>query len=116
MENYKFISYIATPTEKHLGIATICFHDKVILRFKVIPNKDGNGFFFGTSAFKISTDGEDDRYIESFMIDSRSEQELLHEYMRAHVRREMEQFRAVPSPKIHNPFSQNQGSNEKVPF
>lgn len=116
MEPYKFMSYIATPSEKHLGIATVCFHDKIILRFKVIPNKEGQGFFFGTSAFKISKEGEEDRYIESFIIDSRFENENLQEFLRSNVKREMQNSSAVSNRKIQNPFIQNKSQEEQVPF
>lgn len=62
----KFVDFKETPNEKHIGIATVNFEDKIYLRFKVMPRKDGPGYYCVTSAFKISPE----EYIPSFVIDS----------------------------------------------
>ena len=67
----KFESYVATPGEKHMGIATV-FYGTMLLRFKIQPGKDGNGFYAQAASHKIVENGVD-RYVESFMIDSRIE-------------------------------------------
>jgi hypothetical protein len=38
----EFIDYKPTPSEaKQLGVATVCYDDKIWLRYKVQPGKDG---------------------------------------------------------------------------
>lgn len=73
----KFIKYTSTPGEKHLGIAEIDLGGIIVLRYRVMPGKDGKGFFVATAAYKI---GED--YISSFSIDSRSMHDKIVELIR----------------------------------
>lgn len=90
-ENIKFKRYIATPGEKHLGIAEVYYKD-ILLRYKVIPGKEG-GWYLQPSSHKINDFGED-RYVPSFMIDSRTaDEEVL-----ACVRSNVKSFIAIDSP------------------
>lgn len=106
---FKFVDYIPTPSEKHLGLATILAYEKMMLRFKVIPNKEGNNFFFGEASYRLQTPNGDS-YLPSFMVDSRSEQAELERIMREGVNRSINRTSASAS---QNSPSHNQGYNQQ---
>lgn len=72
MNNLEFLSFIPTTGEKYIGIATVKLYGKVILRYKIVPTKDGSGHFPAPASYKV---GED--YVHAFMLDSMSETEEL---------------------------------------
>lgn len=77
----KFRKYTATPTEqKQLGVAEILYGD-IILRFKIVHGKDGEGFFISPASHKIG-----DRYFGAFEIDSKSQYEDLLDFVRENVK------------------------------
>lgn len=71
MNNFEFLSYEPVQNEKFFGIATIRAWSKIILKYKVIPGKDG-GFFIAASSIKNGVDASTgkDKYESVFMIDS----------------------------------------------
>ena len=75
MGNFEFVRYEATPGEKHLGIATVKAYGRIVLRYKIVPNKDGSGFFPAAASYKLPSHGGEDAYISAFLLDSRSEEE-----------------------------------------
>jgi len=81
MTNVKFISFVATPGEKHLGICTVKFADKIILRYKIASGKDGKGIYANPASYKIVEDGED-RYIKAFALEMTSDNEVVMECVR----------------------------------
>ena len=87
MNNFEFMGYEPTPTEpKQLGIATIRAWGKVILRYKIVPGKDGNGWFSNIASFKKGPDATGkDMYTQSFMVDSNFEAEQIKELIKANV-------------------------------
>ena len=65
MNEVKFISYKATPADKHLGIATISvFGGKIYLRYKISNGKNG-GTFPNVASYKV-----DEAYLPAFVIES----------------------------------------------
>lgn len=72
MNNFEFLSYDPITGEKFLGIATVRCWNKIILRYKIVPNKDGTGFFPSPSSIKNG-----DRYESAFMLDSNFENQQL---------------------------------------
>jgi hypothetical protein len=61
MSDFEFIEYIQTPNERHLGIATVLLYGKVFHKYKILPTKDGNGFFPVPASYKVG-----DKYIHAF--------------------------------------------------
>ena len=62
----EFIDYKPTPSEAtQLGVATVCYDDKIWLRYKAQPGKDGKGFYLKPASHKI-----EEEYIPAFVIDS----------------------------------------------
>ena len=88
MYDMEFIKYEATPTEKHLGIATIKLYGKIVLRYKIVPTKDGTGYFPASASYKVTKDGEE-FYLPAFVIDSRSEEEEISRFVRQEVKKQM---------------------------
>ena len=77
MTNFEFLSYDTVVGEKFLGIATVRAWGKIILRYKIVPNKDGSGFFASPSSIKNG-----DRFESAFMIDSTYENKGVQEWIR----------------------------------
>lgn len=82
MNKFEFISYTPTPGEKHLGIAAVTYHAKLILRYKIVPTKDGNSFFPVPAAYKIG-----DVYAPSFILDSNIEKDEVENLIKAGVKK-----------------------------
>lgn len=80
----KFMEYVETPTEKHLGIATIMY-GSMLLRFKIQPGKDGQGFYAQSASHKVTENGQD-KYLESFLVDSRIEHGKMMDIVREGVK------------------------------
>ena len=72
MSNLEFLSFISTPGEKYIGIATVKLYGKIILRYKIVPTKEGSTYFPAPASYKA---GEE--YVHAFMLDSHSENEEL---------------------------------------
>jgi len=87
MSQFEFIKYESTPGEKYLGIATVKAFSKIILRYKIVPNKDGNGFFAASASYKLPSNGKEDVYVSSFLLDSRSDEEEMVALVRANVKK-----------------------------
>ncbi len=78
---FEFIKYEPTPSEKHMGIATVKLYGKIIARYKIVPTKDGTSFFPAAASYKVG-----DRYESCLILDSNSEKEELDSMIKAHVR------------------------------
>jgi hypothetical protein len=87
MNDYEFLDFTFTPDQKHVGIATIKLWGKLVLRFKIVNTKDGSGWFPACAAYKMPdpSGGTADFYNDAFMLDSRSEDEAVKNFIRSHV-------------------------------
>lgn len=94
MNNIEFLSYIPTPLEKYLGIATVKLYGKVILRYKIVPTKDGSGHFPAPASYKAGDD-----YVHAFMLDSMSENEELKKVIMHNVKLAL-QAKPEVKPKV----------------
>lgn len=99
MSNIEFLNYLPTPSEKHLGIATVKMYGKIILRYKIVPMKDGNGFFPTPASYKI-TDENGERYVPAFMLDSNFEKDELETLIKANIRRYMTNGTSIVSNAV----------------
>lgn len=80
MNNFEFLSYDSVVGEKFLGIATLRAWGKIILRYKIVPNKEGTGFFPSPSSIKNA-----DKYESAFMLDSNFENQQLQKIIKEKV-------------------------------
>jgi len=88
--NYEFISYKATPTDQYiLGVATVRLLGKIVLRYKHVKTKDGTGDFFTSPSYTI-TEGLEKKFLSAFMLDSRSDEELLMDFIRDGYRKSLQ--------------------------
>lgn len=81
MNKFEFIKYEPTPSEKHLGVATVKLYGKLIAKFKIVPTKDGQNFFPAAPSLKIG-----EQYHNCLMLDSNSEKEELDNLIKHHVK------------------------------
>lgn len=111
-----FVDFIETPNEKHLGIAVVKYMGKVILKYKIVKNKDGNGWFPTEAAYKIS-DASGESYTPAFMLDSRSEHAEVERVLRTNVN---SYFAKKQNRTTQPSYTQTQYSNarrdDNVPF
>lgn len=108
MSSFEFVKYEATPGEKYLGVATVKAYGKIVLRYKIVPNKDGSGFFPAAASYKLPSNGGEDVYVSSFLLDSRSEEEEMNAVIRANVK-----------PRLGSgqmPVSASAFNDQEVPF
>lgn len=77
MNQMEFVNFQAVQGQKYLGIATVNFNG-VMLRYKIVSNKDGNGYFPAAASYNVGTEGAD-RYITAFCLDSNTQNEILKE-------------------------------------
>jgi len=82
MIKFQFVKLDLTPGEKYLAIATVKYLDKIYLRFKIIPKKDGSDFFIASPAMKI-----DDKYVDGFSLDSSSDNAECKDLIKSHYAR-----------------------------
>lgn len=126
--SFEFIDYIATPEEKHLGIARVKAWGKIVLRFKIVPTKDGSSFFPAAASYKIIENGTE-RYVPAFILDSNSDKEDLESLIKSNVRRftlgASIDFKGTskgsadinyPSPVNNTPTAQGFPTQDDLPF
>ena len=104
----EFLGFIQTPSEKHAGIATVRVNKSIVLRFKLAQKKDGSGYFPACAAYKIP-DASGDRYIDAFMLDSRSDDEEI----KSLVIREFKVWQKKQAPSV---FDKGLSDDDNVPF
>jgi hypothetical protein len=81
-----FVDFKITPSEiKQLGVATICYDDKIWLRYKVQPGKDGKGFYLKPASHKI-----EEEYIPAFVIDSNFVNTAIDDCLRENLKKILE--------------------------
>lgn len=89
------VDFTLTPNEKTIGIATVRFYDKILLRYKVLPNKDGTGFFSAPFSYKTKKDDQD-FYVPIFVIDSKNEENTIKSVIHDWVKRTMSLNQEIP--------------------
>ncbi len=119
MSNFEFISYTPTPTDQYmLGIAKVKVYGKLELRYKHVKTKDGSGTFFCTSNYTLTDSIGEKKYMPCFLLDSRSDEEILMEIIREGVNR----VSAQQSARATNHQGQvvksmdEVAANEELPF
>jgi hypothetical protein len=121
MDSMEFLKYEQTPGEKHLGVATIRLWKKIILRYKIVLNKDGSGFFPASASLKLAaTSDRSETYCPSFMLDSSYEAQTVADFIKFHVKsfinpsepafRKPVDMAAIKKElnEINNPYGENQ--------
>ncbi len=93
MNNFEFLQYDPVVGEKFLGIATVRAWGRIILRYKIVPGKEGKGFFASTASIK---NGE--RYESAFMLDSNYENQLLQALIKDKVSSVLNGEKSSPGP------------------
>lgn len=87
MSQFEFMEYTPTPNEKHLGIVKVKCWGKIVLRYKIVQKKDGNGFFPVAASYKMSSSDGEDNYVNAFALDSNSDKEDLENLIKSSIKR-----------------------------
>lgn len=98
MNNFEFLSYESVVGEKFLGVVTVRAWSKIILRYKVIPGKDGRGFFCSPASVKVN-----EKYESAFMVDSSYENQALQALIKEEVSKHLNGTIAPPTPAAVSP-------------
>ena len=69
IEQIEILKYEETPECKHMGVVHVRLFKQVVLRFKIVPKKDGSGFFVTGPAYKRETEAGE-KWLQWFVIDS----------------------------------------------
>lgn len=117
MNNAEFIEYLATPNDDWMeGIATVRLYGKIILRYKIVLKKDGSGYFVAPANFRIS-EGDQNKYLDACMLDSRMEHDDLMKMIRHNVNRFMNGEPEQPVQQQQQQTGQNyQPDLDSCPF
>ena len=105
MSPFEFIKFEKTPQEKYLGVAYVKAWGKIILRYKIIPTKDGIGYFIGIDCHKKP--GVEGKYEDAFMLDSNADKEFIEDMVRKATNQAMANVgtqNMIPNQQLpHNP-------------
>lgn len=107
--NLEFLSFVECPGEKYLGIATIRLNRTLVLRFKIVPKKDGSGYFPACASYKVPDGNGGERYIEAVMFDSRSEDEDVKSFVISGWKKSQQKANT-------SVFESSKQSEDEVPF
>lgn len=94
--NFEFKSYIPTPNDQYmLGLVKLKVYGKVVINFKHVKTKDGQGDFFCAASHTMTDANNEKKYISSVLLDSRDDEEELQEFIRFHVKQAIAQRSAL---------------------
>jgi hypothetical protein len=87
---YDFLEFVPTPSEKHIGVVTLSAllidKTRIILRYKLHPNKDATGYFIGVTGYKMPDRSTGDEYDDCFELDSKYAEKEIKKLINANVR------------------------------
>lgn len=117
MSQIEFLKYEPVQGEKHFGIATVRLYGKVVLRYKIVPNRDGTGYFPCAASYKMpATADEAERFVPSFVIDSNYDKDEIETLIKARVKPYLTQGTAEYESTQPDGFkSVNSGSYQYAP-
>jgi len=95
MDNLQFDSFIATPGEKHTGIASIIYQG-IIIRYKIQLSDKGFLMVFPFATKVKDPITQEEKWLSAVEIDSRSEHKRIEEFIRHHSKIAMNQTSARP--------------------
>ena len=112
MSDFEFIDYVATPGEKHLGIARVKAWNKITLRYKISAKKDGPGYYIQVAVCKLPSIDGTDNYAPLFTLESMSDKEDCENLVRAKVAKLIVPPTSVFQPAQHQQAPQQQQYNQ----
>lgn len=90
-QDVEILKFEPTPEAKHIGVAHIRLFRQVVLRYKVIENKDGSGYFVAPPSYKREFPDGTDKWNQWFMLDSQVFSEEVQDMIRAYVNKALAQ-------------------------
>jgi hypothetical protein len=105
-QKLEFLKYTQVQGEKYLGIATIRYEKRFILRFKIQASEKG-GFYAQPASHKIVEFGKD-TYVPAFQIDSQYEADEIKTFVLGNVQQYLSQ-----QPQPQQIFGQTQPQQQQ---
>lgn len=135
-DQVEILKFEPTPESKHVGVAHVRLFKQVVLRYKVIENKDGSGYFVAPPSYKREFPDGTDKWNQWFMLDSQVFSEEVQDMIRAYVNKALAQkpsnqqsnaFAGQPTQRIAQPqnnapapqkdqYAGNVNDDENLPF
>jgi len=122
-QDVEILKFELTEDLKFFGIATVRLYRSVVLRYKVVENKDGTGFFVVPPSYKREFSDGTDKWTQWFMLDSMVFNEELQDMIREYVNRWItanskgqSQQPQQASVNQNNPQAYQATQDEQLPF
>lgn len=106
-DQIEVLKFEATPEAKHIGIAHIRLFRQVVLRYKVVENKDGSGYFIAPPSYKRELEGQE-KWMQWFMLDSQVFSEEVQDTIRSYITRHFANAKGLQAPQAQNNSPSNQ--------
>lgn len=91
--------------DRYLGIVSVKWGG-LVLRYKITPTPDGKGYFVNPPKYKtINPITLEDKYLDSFEIDSKMETNRIIDFVKSHAKVHLNQTSVNPSKPIMPPGS-----------
>jgi len=104
-DQIEILKFEKTEDQKFIGIVTIRLFRQVVLKYKIVENKDGSGFFVAPPSYKLEVNGQD-KWSSWHMLDSQVFSEEVQDMIRAYVLKCFKQNSNKPSPSVFNESQQ----------
>lgn len=122
-QDVEILKFELTEDLKFFGIATVRLFRSVVLRYKVVENKDGSGFFVVPPSYKREFQDGTDKWTPWFMLDSmvfnEEVQDMIREYVNRWITansRGQNQQPQQGSVNQNNPQAYQATQDEQLPF
>lgn len=108
----EILKFEETPEQNFVGVAHVRLFKSVILRYKVVNNKDATGYFIVAPSYKREIDGTE-KWNQWFMLDSQYFTEEVVETIRAYINNYFSSHSALAKtqPKQNTPSSYAEARN-----
>jgi|GEM_PF-1133916 len=90
-DQIEILKFEETPESKHIGVAHVRLFKQVVLRYKLIENKDASGYFVAPPSYKREYDDGKEKWVQWFMLDSQVFSEEVQDMIRMYVDKQMKQ-------------------------
>jgi hypothetical protein len=103
-QNFEFKSYTPTPDDQYmLGVAKVKLYGRLVVHFKHVKTKDGQGTFFCAPTVQTKDAMGEKKYLPAFLLDSRDDEDALDEAIRKGVNAVLAQRNGQQSQSMQYP-------------
>lgn len=116
MNTLEFLDFThGTKDDRYLGLVTIKWGG-IVLRYKVVQRTDGKGVFATTASFKTKDQITlEDKYVNAFEIDSRSENDRVLQFVVSHAKAKLG-MTSVQNPHVDAHYAAQKAQGASLPL